>query len=84
LWSHSGHRASKIPYKALGKVAAYVSSLNASSTQQSDDTASSASGNPAERVKVKATDGQTYKIIRQTWPKPKKAISAFNLLCPTK
>jgi len=76
-------RASKIPYKeALGKVGAYASSLNASSTRQSDDTAASASGNPAEWVKVKATDGETYEIHPSDLAEAQKRDPGVQLVAP--
>jgi hypothetical protein len=66
----------------LGKVGAYVSSLNASSTQQSDDTASSASGNPEEWIKVKATDGQTYQIHPSDLAEAQKSDLGVQLVVP--
>ena len=76
-------RASKIPYKAaLGRVGAYASSLNASSTQQPGATASSASGNPAEWVKVKATDGQTYQIHPSDLAEAQKRDPGVQLVAP--
>ena len=76
-------RASKIPYKAaLSGVGAYVSSLNVSSTQQSDGTASVASGNPAEWVKVKATDGRTYQIPPSDLAEAQKRDPGVQLVTP--